>query len=68
MPSLSCRDTGTNCDWFYRDADSIKLMIASCIHSAEGHKDIYGNFVKDVVAGKYKVSDDLYLSIKTMRE
>lgn len=47
MPSIACRDSGLDCDWFYKDDDVAKVLIEVLKHGEEGHLEIANKMRKD---------------------
>jgi predicted small metal-binding protein len=37
MYSVSCRDSGLDCDWFFRGEDKIDVMVNDLRHTATTH-------------------------------
>jgi predicted small metal-binding protein len=62
MPSIACRDTGNDCDWFFKNDDTSIVLVSVFKHVQETHpKDIQKDFEK------YKVWEVLTAMLRRMK-
>jgi predicted small metal-binding protein len=56
MPSLSCRDSGADCDWYYNGLDTGDVLGEDFRHSIRGHLDVMLGLVKEIREKKKQLS------------
>jgi predicted small metal-binding protein len=62
MYSMACRDTGMDCDWFYRGENMGEVIMQQFKHAEASHKEfrdwIKGKLLWQVMAGVLTVVKD----------
>jgi predicted small metal-binding protein len=57
MPSISCRNLGSDCDWFVNDPDEAGMLVALFAHNLRTHKKVWALRQKAFNEGELKLSE-----------
>jgi predicted small metal-binding protein len=63
MPSLSCRDSGSDCDWYYNGLDSGDVLAEDLRHSIKTHQKDVADLMKGITEKKLRASEMFYPTI-----